>query len=433
MVGEWKAAPLDQLYDFRSGLSKPRSEFGSGYPFLSFKDVFYNFFVPNELTELVNSTEQERLSCSIERGDVFLTRTSETMEELGMSCIALKTITDATFNGFTKRLRPKPDTVIVPEYAGYFFRSPSFRREVTAMSSMSTRASLNNEMLARLTITIPPQGDQIAIGNILRTFDNKIELNRKMNETLEAIACALFKSWFVDFDPVHAKAEGRDLGLPESIADLFPESLVESELGKIPEGWEVGALGNVADHPRRSIQPNEIEPNTPYIALQNMPKRCIALSDWGNADGLESNKYEFKQGEILFGKLRPYFHKVGVAPVDGVCSTDIVVIAPGSKHWFGFVLGHVSSTEFVEYTDAGSTGTKMPRTSWKDMAHYELVLPPESVAEAFNELLWPLVNHIINGIHESVTLTTMRDTMLPKLISGELRVKDVERIVKRAS
>jgi type I restriction enzyme S subunit len=146
-MSEWKDIPLGELYEIRSGLSKPRSEFGSGYPFLAFKDVFYNTFVPKRLTQLVRSTLTERKSCSIKRGDVFLTRTSETQNELGMSCIALKDYENATFNGFTKRLRPKPGTEILPEYAGYFFRSPRFRERITAMSSLSTRASLNNEMI----------------------------------------------------------------------------------------------------------------------------------------------------------------------------------------------------------------------------------------------------------------------------------------------
>ena len=205
---------------------------------------------------------------------------------------------------------------------------------------------------------------------------------------------------------------------------------MESELGEIPEGWEAGILGDVAEHPRRGIQPDEVAPDTPYIALEHMPKQCIALSEWGTADGLESNKFQFKKGEILFGKLRPYFHKVGVAPTDGVCSTDIVVVAPCSKEWLGVVLGHVSSGAFIEYTNAGSTGTKMPRTSWHDMARYPIALPPEPLAVTFTRLLQPSVERIVAGIHESHALATLRDTLLPKLISGELCVEDAERVLE---
>ena len=149
MASEWRKLTLAEVYEFSSGLSKPQSAFGFGHPFLSFKDVFYNSAVPKQLTELVQSTEQERARCSVMRGDVFLTRTSETMDELGMSSVALADIPDATFNGFTKRLRPKQE-LIVPGFARYFFRSSKFRAAVNSMSTMSTRASLNNEMLERL-------------------------------------------------------------------------------------------------------------------------------------------------------------------------------------------------------------------------------------------------------------------------------------------
>jgi type I restriction enzyme S subunit len=289
--------------------------------------------------------------------------------------------------------------------------------------------------LENIEAAYPELPEQRAIAHILGTLDDKIELNRRMNETLEAITRALFKSWFVDFEPVRAKMEGRWRkgeslpGLPARFWDLFPERLVQSELGEIPEGWEVGTLGDVADHSRHSIQPDNIEPGTPYIALEHIPKRCIALSEWSTADGLESTKFVFKRGEILFGKLRPYFHKVGVAPVDGVCSTDIVVVSPESHDWFGFVLGHISSSQFIEYTNAGSTGTKMPRTSWNDMARYGLTLPPEPTAQALNALVQPLIERMAASVHESRGLAALRDALLPKLISGEIRVTDTERFL----
>jgi type I restriction enzyme S subunit len=287
--------------------------------------------------------------------------------------------------------------------------------------------------LEDIEASFPPLPEQRAIAHVLGTLDDKIDLNRRMNETLEAMARAIFTSWFVDFDPVRAKAEGRDSGLPKKIADLFPDSFEDSELGEIPKGWGVGSLGEVAANPRRGVQPDAIDPTTPYIALEHMPRRCIALSEWSVGDGLESNKFEFKRGEILFGKLRPYFHKVGVAPVDGVCSTDIVVVAPKSSEWFGFVIGHVSSEAFVDFTNAGSTGTKMPRTSWADMARYTVALPPKPIADAFTAHVQAAVDRMIAGIHESRTLAALRDTLLPKLISGDLRVPHPQRLSGQAT
>ena len=285
------------------------------------------------------------------------------------------------------------------------------------------------DFAANIEVPLPPLPEQRAIAHILGTLDDKIELNRRMNQTLEEMARALFKSWFVDFGPVRAKMEGRDPGLPKHLANLFPDRLVDSELGEIPEGWEVKTLGSVADNPRRAVRAQEIDPGTPYIALDHMPKQCIALSEWDTADDVSSGKFEFTRGDILFGKLRPYFHKVGIAPLQGVCSTDIVVISPVSHDWFGFVLGHVSSSEFVDYTSAGSTGTKMPRTKWSDMAHYEVVLPSQALAKAFTMQFQPCIKRILSAIHESHTLAALRDTLLPKLVSGELRIKKVERLI----
>ncbi|MGC8719062.1 MAG: restriction endonuclease subunit S [Thermodesulforhabdaceae bacterium] len=313
----------------------------------------------------------------------------------------------------------------------YFLKSLSLEH----MNADSAVPGLNREAAHVLKIRIPPLPEQRAIAHILGTLDDKIELNRRMSQTLEQMARALFKAWFVDFEPVRAKMEGRWKrdqslpGLPAHLYDLFPNRLVDSELGKIPEGWRVGTLGDVAEHPRRNVQPGEVEPDTPYIALEHMPRRCIRLADWGTAGEVESNKYAFQRGELLFGKLRPYFHKVGVAPVDGVCSTDIVVVTPKSSYWFGFVLGHISSTDFVEYANIGSTGTKMPRTSWADMARYKVAVPPESVTAAFAALVEPFISQILGEIHESRTLAALRDALLPKLISGKLRVKDAERFL----
>jgi len=282
-------------------------------------------------------------------------------------------------------------------------------------------------------LCLPPPREQKAIADMLGALDDKIELHRRINKSLEEIIRVIFRSWFLEFTPLRAKAEGRPAELPETIAGLFTDRLTTTALGEIPAAWSVGKLGDVAEHPRRGARPEEIEPATPYIALEHMPRGCIALSEWIAADGVKSNKFRFKRGEILFGKLRPYFHKVGIAPLDGVCSTDIVVVAAKSAKWFGFVLGHVSSTKFVEYASAASTGTKMPRTNWADMARYAIVIPPESIAEAFTDHVRPISERIIASVHESRTLTTLRDTLLPKLVSGELRTSEAARLVEEVA
>ncbi|MYB77493.1 MAG: restriction endonuclease subunit S [Chloroflexi bacterium] len=315
--------------------------------------------------------------------------------------------------------RVTPDPALDEMFFFYLLKSlkPNFvgiarNKQTTGLGHVTKRD------LEDMEVGVPPLNEQRRIAHILGTLHDKIELNRRMSQTLEAMAQALFKSWFVDFDPVRAKAEGRPTGLPPHLDALFPDSFQDSELGEIPEGWRVRLLGDIAEERKRSVKPSEILPSTPYISLAHMPQRSIALSQWDTADGIESGKSAFRRGEILFGKLRPYFHKVAVAPVDGVCSTDIVVAAPECPEWFGFVLGHVSSTEFVDYTDAGSTGTRMPRTSWKHMAQYEIALPPCDLARAFTAHTHSLVETILCATHDSRTQGHIRDTVLPELMSG---------------
>lgn len=240
-----------------------------------------------------------------------------------------------------------------------------------------------------------------------------------------------FQSWFVDFDPVRAKLDGRaPLGLDDATAALFPAIFQDSSLGPIPQGWISGKLGNIGTNSRRGVQPSEIAPNTAYIALEHMPRRCIALGDWEASADVASGKSTFKKGEILFGKLRPCFHKVGVAPFDGVCSTDILVLSPKGPEWSGFFLGHASSDELIQFADLASTGTKMPRTNWGDLSSFKVALPPEPIAAAFTRTIQPMLDHIHNNLHQSRTLSTLRDALLPKLLSGELRVAEAPELAE---
>jgi len=157
-----------------------------------------------------------------------------------------------------------------------------------------------------------------------------------------------------------------------------------------------------------------------------MPRESVALTSWGTSDSVESGKLAFRHGDILFGKLRPYFHKVGVAPVDGVCSTDIVVLRPRPTYWGALVLSIVSSRAFVAYTTGSSTGTRMPRTNWSTMSDYRFARPSQPVNEAFESLLQPSLAQIVQLTHASRKLTALRDALLPRLVSGALRVDGVD-------
>jgi len=304
--------------------------------------------------------------------------------------------------------------------------------DINGMDSGSAIPSTSRDSFYSLPVIVPPEDEQNAIAHILGSLDDKIELNRRMNETLEAMARAIFKSWFVDFDPVRAKAEGRNTGLPNEISDLFPNSFEDSELGEIPKGWEIGAIGDIGIQSRTGVKPEEIKSSENYIALEHMPKRSISLWNWANSKNITSGKFRFKKSNILFGKLRPYFHKVGVPAIDGVCSTDIVVVVPNEEQYYGLLLGHLSSDAFVSYTNSASTGTKMPRTNWKDMSCFLIAIPDREVSRLFTQYLKHIVQKLHSNIYESNTLASLRDTLLPKLISGEIRIPEAEKPVEAA-
>lgn len=411
---EWREVSLGEIYEFSSGLSKPRSEFGSGYPFLSFKDVFYNSAVPADLTELVNSTEQERNRGSVKRGDVFLTRTSETLDELGMSSVALVDIPNATFNGFSKRLRPKQANLIAPEYARYFFRSDRFRAAINSMSSMSTRASLNNEMLERLTILFPSFKEQEAIGRILGTLDDKIELNRRMNETLEAMARSLFKSWFVDFDGVPA------------------EDMQESELGLIPKGWKVASLDSIA-HYLNGLALQKFPPESEKEFLPVIKIAQLRAGNTQNADKASSrlkSEYVVNDGDVLFSWSGSLEVEVWTGGAGALNQHLFKVTSDEVPKWFYYFATLQHLPEFR--TIAAGKATTMGHIQRKHLTDAKVAVPPPDVMEKFDSIITPLFEQVINNALQSKALAKLRDTLLPKLISGELRIKDAERLAETA-
>lgn len=309
----------------------------------------------------------------------------------------------------------------------YIVTNRSFTDYLVANAQGSAYPAVNTDVFENALVSLPPLPEQRAIAEILGSLDDKIEANRRENETLEATARAIFKSWFVDFDPVHAKARGEQpVGMDAETAALFPDSFEDSALGLIPCGWRVGTLGDIAENPRRGIQPENMPLDTYYVGLEHMPRQSIALQEWGFVDDVNSNKYSFKENEILFGKLRPYFHKVVFAPLDGICSTDILAIAPYERLFYGLLLMYLSSEAVIEYATRVSTGTRMPRTNWDSLSQYPIILPDHEIIKIYNEAFFSIQERIKNNIFESRTMAETRDALLPRLVSGELRVGHVE-------
>ena len=418
----WEVVRLADVTSFISTGATPRGGKNvyksEGVSLIRSQNVYDHEFSRDGLAHIDESAAYKLRRVDIQEDDVLLNITGDSVARC---CVVPKWTLPARVNQHVAVIRTSDR--LNSTFLQKYLSAPRVKAYVLGHDSGGTRKALTKAHIESFLVALPPLPEQRRIANILGSLDDKIELNRQMNETLEAMAKAIFKSWFVDFDPVRAKMEGREpVGMDAETATIFPSAFQDSPLGKIPEGWEVGTLGEIAQNVRRSANVNQIDSSDVYIGLEHMSKRSIALSEWQTADGIGSNKSRFRKGEILFGKLRPYFHKVGVAPTDGVCSTDILVVQPIKSEWFDVVLGIVSCDEFVAYTDAHSTGTRMPRTNWRDMSKYEFVLPQLEIAQKYSDLIRPLIGRIIENIHQSHTLSQIREALLPKLLSGEIHV-----------
>ncbi len=307
--------------------------------------------------------------------------------------------------------------------------------DINGMDSGSAIPSTSRESFYRLPVRVPPLEEQRAIAHILGTLDDKIELNRRMNETLEAIARALFKSWFVDFDPVCAKAEGRDPELPKYITDLFPDSLEDSDLGEIPKGWKFGRFGDVVEQ----LRDQEIPLSSPdklfhHFSIPAFDEGQSPKPEYG--ESIKSLKSRVPVGVILLSKLNPEIERVWMVDVRqgerAVCSTEFLVLRSRSPFTRSYVYCLARSPLFRQQIEGLVTGTSKShqRAQVDSILNLAVVVPLSSIVVAFEHSADSLLARTLECRRESRTLAALRDTLLPKLISGELRVKDSEPIVE---
>ncbi|MBK1830780.1 restriction endonuclease subunit S [Verrucomicrobiaceae bacterium R5-34] len=258
-------------------------------------------------------------------------------------------------------------------------------------------------------ICMPSLPTQRRIAGILSAYDDLIENNLRRIKILEEMAQSLYREWFVHFRiPTEVLKKA---GLPPEI------TLVDSPLGPIPDGWEVKKLGELSDQMRRGVPKGKLDEPTPYVGLEHIPRISLALNNWEVVEELGSNKLTFEPGEVLFGKIRPYFHKVSIAPFEGICSADTIVIRAKKPEWRALVVSCVFSESFVAHASATANGAKMPRADWKVLKDYPLVLPPSKLLEKFSSLFEDSDQQTRNLVSRNQTLSQTRDLLLPKLLT----------------
>lgn len=229
---------FSQLYSMSSGISSTKEQAGHGSPFVSFSTVFNNYFLPDILPDLMDTSKQEQNIYSIKEGDILITRTSETIDELAMSCVAAKDYPSATYSGFTKRLRPKTEGITYHKYLAFYLRGKLFRKAVTNNAFMTLRASFNEDIFSFLSLYLPEYKEQVKIGDMLYLMEQKIQLNKSICFELESMAKTLYDYWFVQFD--FPDENGRPYRASGGEMVWNPQLKRE-----IPKGWEAGTIGQI--------------------------------------------------------------------------------------------------------------------------------------------------------------------------------------------
>ncbi|PCH63439.1 MAG: restriction endonuclease subunit S [Gammaproteobacteria bacterium] len=290
-------------------------------------------------------------------------------------------------------------------------------RRLREKSQGSQTKFLTMPILNNIGLNNIGHGEQIVISKVLAKLDKKISLNNKINAELEAMAKLIYDYWFVQFD------------FPDANGKPYKSSggkMVYNEALKreIPDEWNLMPLEGIVDVISDTVTPSDICSKTAYIGLEHIPRKTIILSDWETAEKVDSNKSKCKKMDILFGKIRPYFHKVGICFVDGITSTDTIVLRAKEKKLQGIALQTVFTEHFVESATNSSTGTKMPRANWTVLKNYKTPMPPNELLCKYQSLFDDIVAKIEVSIYQNKELTELRDWLLPMLMNGQVTVND---------
>jgi type I restriction enzyme S subunit len=399
---EWRPAKLDELGYVGRGRSRHRPRnapflYGGPYPFFQTGDIKA---ANHYLTEYSQTYSKAGLAQSRlwQPGTLCITIAANIAESaiLGIEGCFPDSVVGFVVDPFKADVR----------FVKYYLEILKLRMQ--SISHGATQDNLSLDKLLSFYFLVPPLPIQRRIAGILSAYDDLIENSQRRIKILEEIARRLYREWFVYFRfPGHENCR-----------------FVESAIGEIPEGWEVKKLEQIAEEIRRNVPKGEITEPMPYVGLEHIPRRSVTLDAWETTMELGSNKLSFNKGEVLFAKIRPYFHKVSVAPFGGICSADTIVIRALRTHDSAFVIGCVSSDKFVAVASASANGAKMPRANWEILKRFSIALPPPGgLADRFSRLFMDALSQQQALVFQIQNLRRTRDLLLPRLLSGQIDVE----------
>lgn len=383
--------PFGELYAIpsRNGVSVPKGDRSHGTQMINMGELFRFSRIGDSEMARVPLPESELAKSLVEPGDLLFARRSLQLSGAGRCSLVVPAREARTFESSIIRVRLNPERA-VPEFYYYFFSSRPGREVMETIVEQAVVAGIRASDLQRLSVPAPPLSVQRGIANMLGVLDRKIESNRRaQNSTEQLLRC------------------------------LVTDALIKSHCGE-------AVLGDYCTVTKSTARLEDLTPGDHYIGLEHMPRGSIFLDSWESAEGLGSNKSRFQTGDVLFGKLRPYFKKVGVAPIAGVCSTDILVLRPNRKEHTALVAIVASSEDLINSLSAAATGTRMPRASASDVLNWPTPKLHENAITQLAGVATPLLERGTALTHEIHHLADLRDALLPELILGRIRVSQAD-------
>ena len=387
----WRKMKLGEIVNIKMGQS-PSSQFynsrGEGLPFYQGITDFGSKY-PNKSVYCTNTIK------IAEKGEILFSvraPVGEVNVAIEKSCIG------RGIAGLFMKNKNNEFLYYLLKYHTQYFKS---------ISGGTTYESIGKDQIAEIELLIPEDiNEQRRIADILFAFDDKIEVNNKIIKTLEEMAQEIFKEWFVRFRfPGWQKVK-----------------FVNSELGKIPEGWKASILEEIMNLRREKFKSYNEWKNEKLLDLGRFPQKSLAINEHGKGEEIKTSAFKFYKGDILFGAVRPYFHKVVIAPFDGVTNKSVFVIFPKKQEFYSYLITILFSESTINYATNMASGTKMPVLKYEDLANMNIVLPDFKILSVFNEIVDKFYKILIEKVEENQKLVALRDLLLPKLMSGEIRV-----------
>ena len=420
---------FSDLYDISSGISSTKEQAGHGTPFASFRTVFNNIFLPDELPDLMDVSEKEKEIFSIKKGDILITRTSETVDELAMSCVALKDYPQATYSGFVKRLRPKTEGIVYDRFMAFFLRSKYFRKVIECNTIMTLRASFNEDMFSFLDLYLPDYETQKRIGDLLYHMERKRENNSRINDNLQQQIRLLYDYWFTQFDfPDESGKPYRSSG-----GAMVWNSTLKAE---IPLGWTVGVLSDCIAKVSTGLNPRDNfklgNGSIRYITVKNLTMSGVL--DFSGCDTIDETaqtlihrRSDISKGDILFASIAPLgrCYLIEQNPTDWEINESVFSLRPNIERTTAeFLYSYFTSPAFIKGATSSSTGSVFKGIRINTLLDTEVLIPPYRIVSAFSTKVRGLFSMLDKNAAEISTLSDIRDWLLPMLMNGQATIRD---------